>query len=315
MGIVSCVYHSLIKISPNAEVIMRKFYWANVRIFKKFKISNHLPILEQQIDFDKIITCLRENGVKSDDIMVIHSAFSPFKKQYKGEEIIDRLLQVVPEGTIAMPAIRHYPEDEPYVDYIYQSFDGKISTYDVHNTKITSGFLPYLMTKDSRSYISRSPHNPLVAIGKDAKAMMEGNIDSNYITAHGSHSCWEYCVKKDAWNIGLGIQIEGFLTIFHNIQECGNWPVKDWFFPRKFKVVDGDFEKIITFQERVHKWTMYYAETNFNNDMIDAGVINSFVVDGVPILMTRTSVLYDFLKEKMKKNPSYPYYIPRKYRK
>jgi len=315
MGLISKLYHTLVCSSPYAEVMMRKFYWANVKRFQRFKISNHVPKTSQTIDFDNIIKCLQDAGVKKDDILLIHSAYSPFKGQYKGEEIIDRLLQAVPDGTVAMPAIRHYPEDEPYVDYINQSFEGKVSLYDVNETKVTSGYLPYLMTKDPRASISRCPHNPLVAIGKDAKAMMDGNIDMDFITAHGTGSCWDYCVKHDAWSIGLGIPIEGFLTIFHNTQECGDWPVKEWFFPRHFIVKDGDFEKEIIFQERVHKWTKYYAETNFNNDMIKEGVIKSYMIDGVPILMTKTSVLYEFLHRKMKNNPTYPYFIPRKYLK
>lgn len=315
MGLISKIYHSIVCTSPYAEIAMRKFYWANVKLFRQYKISNHVSIPTQTIDFDKIVMCLHKGGVKNDDILVIHSAYSPFKEQYKADEIIERLLQVVPNGTIAMPAIRHYPEDEPYLDYINQSFDGKVSVYDVNKTKITSGYLPYLMTKDPRSFISHCPHNPLVAIGRDAAAMMKGNIDMDFITAHGTGSCWDYCVKHDAWSIGLGIPIEGFLTIFHNTQECGDWPVKEWFFPRHFIVKDGDFEKEIVFQERIHKWTKYYAETNFNNDMIKEGVIKSYMIDGVPVLMTKTSVLYDFLHRKMKRNPTYPYFIPHRFLK
>ena len=313
MGLVSSVYRTLVNISPYSEVMMRKLYWANVKRLRQYKISNHVPVPQQKINIDNIKKCLLDNGVNPNDILVIHSAYSPFKGQYKGEEIIQMLLDTVPEGTIAMPAIRKYPEDEPYFDYINQSFEGKISIYDVNETKITSGYLPYLMTQNKQSSISRCPHNPLVAIGREAEAMMEGNIDMDFITAHGTGSCWDYCVKHDSWSIGLGIPIEGFLTIFHNTQECGNWPVKDWFFPREFEVIDGDFRKRIVFMERVHKWTKYYAETNFNNDMIKAGVIKSFSIDGVPLLMTKTSVLMDFLNEKMKKNPTYPYYIPSKY--
>lgn len=312
---ISSLYHRIVNISPNIEVFMRHLYWRNVYLLKKHKISKHIDRPYSNIDFNNICKCLKDNGVKDNDILVIHSAYSPFKKQFKGEEIISMLIDVVPNGTIAMPAIRHYPEDEPYEQYINISYEGKCSIYDVNNSKITSGYLPYLMTKDQRAHISRCPHNPLVAIGKDAEPMMAGNIDMEFITAHGTGSCWDYCVKKDAWSIGLGIPIEGFLTIFHNTQECGDWPIKNWFFPRKFKVIDGDFQKEIIFNERFHASTMYYAESNFNKDMIAAGVIKEFVVDGIPILMTKTSRLYEFLADKMKSNPSYPYYFPKKYYK
>lgn len=312
MNMISSFYHSCVASSPKIEVLMRKFYWNNVELFQRYKISNHVSVPDQPINLDKIKNALNENGVNNDDILLVHSAFSPFKKQYNGEQVLQMLLATVPNGTVAMPAIRYYPEDEPYVDYINRSYEGKVSIYDVRNTKITSGYLPILMTKDTRSFISRCPHNPLVAIGKHAEEMMKGNIEMNFITAHGTGSCWDYCVKHDAWNIGLGIPIEGFLTIFHNTQECGDWPVKKWFFSREFKVIDGEFETNIIFQERIHKYTVYYAETNFNNDMLKSGVIKSFSVDGVPILMTKTSVLFDFIKEKMKGNPTYPYVIPKR---
>lgn len=315
MGIVSRLYHSCVALSPKTEVMMRKLYWNNVRLFQKYKISNHVETPTLPINLDNIKKALHENGVNENDILVVHSAFSPFKKQYKGEQVLQMLLETVPDGTVAMPAIRDYPEDEPYIDYINKTYENTVSVYDVRNTKITSGYLPILMTKDPRSFISRCPHNPLVAIGKDAEEMMKGNIDMDFITAHGTGSCWDYCTKHDAWNIGLGIPIEGFLTIFHNTQECGDWPVKNWFFPREFKVIDGDFERNIIFQERIHLSTMYYAETNFNNDMLASGVMKSFNVDGVPILMTKTSVLFDFLKEKMRSHPTYPYFFPKRFLK
>lgn len=315
MSVISKLYHNYVASSPKAEVMMRKFYWNNVKLFQRYKISNHVEIPTQSINLDNIKTAFLENGVSNDDIMVVHSAFSPFKKQYKGEQVLQMLLDTVPNGTVAMPAIRYYPEDEPYVDYIHRKYNGIVSVYDVKNTKITSGYLPILMTKDTRSFISRCPHNPLVAIGKHAEEMMEGNIDMDFITAHGTGSCWDYCAKHDAWNIGLGIPVEGFLTIFHNTQECGDWPIKNWFFPREFKVIDGEFEKNIIFQERIHLSTMYYAETNFNNDMLSSGVMKSFEVNGVPILMTKTSVLFDFIREKMKKYPTYPYFFPKRFLK
>ncbi len=312
MEIVSTLYHKLVNSSPYFEVALRTLYWNNVKVFRRFKISNHVDMPTQKVDFAKIVRLLKDKGVRQDDIMVLHTAYSPFKKSCTAESIIDSLLSVVPNGTIAMPAIRKYPEDEPYEDYIFQSFDGKVSVYDVNETKITSGYLPYVMTKRPEAHISRCPHNPLVAIGKDVENMMKGNIDMPFITAHGVGSCWDYCVKKDAWNIGLGIPIEGFLTIFHNLQECGDWPVKDWFFKRRFKVVDKDFQKEIIFNERVHKWTKRYAETNFNKDMLNEKIIKCYEVDGVPILMTKTSELFDFIKDKMKRNPAYPYVVAKK---
>ena len=72
-------------------------------------------------------------------------------------------------------------------------------------------------------------------------------------------------------------------------------------------------ETPLRIRERRHKWTKYMAETNFYNDLQKAGVLHTAEIDGIPVYMTRTSELFDFIKNQ--KNPSYPYFVPRKYRK
>lgn len=318
MSIASTLYHKVTLSSPKVEVAVRCFYWDHVKLLMKYRSAlsvssssnNHQPA-----DFYKVMDFLKAIGIKDDDITVIHSSFGVLKGTGWGtEQIIDQLIALVPNGTVAMPAIRHFGEEGEGKEYILNYIDAEykdvVTKYDIYRTPITSGLLPFTLMRYDDAEISEFPLNPMVAIGKHAEEMMEHNLDGNYPSAHGSMSSWAYCATHDAWNIGLGVDIKDFLTIFHIYQECGDWPVKDWYFKRKFIIKKGKREKEITINERRHKWTKYFAEQNFYNDLLKNGLLVAEVIDGIPVYAIKSSVLAKFVKNQ--KYATYPYFIPKK---
>lgn len=321
MGL-SSIYHKTVLLSPRIEVMIRSFYWNNIKFLKKFRSasSHEVDIDEKQkADFDKIVEFLRENGVKKDDIMVIHSSFGALSGTgLSAEEVIDKLFSLVNEGgTLAMPAIRTFEEESAQGDYLENYIDNEMkgitTLYDVYKTPIGSGLLPFTLMRYDDAECSKFPLNPLVAIGGDAESMMEHNIEGALPSAHGPNSAWAYCAEHDAWNIGLGVDIKDYLTIFHVSQEVPEWPVKDWYFERDFIVKKAKRETPLRINERKHKWTKYFAEANFYNDLQKAGVLKVAFIEGIPVYMTKSKALFDFIKTQ--KNPSYPYFVPKKYRK
>lgn len=316
------IYHKLVLSSPQVEVALRCLYWNNVKTLKKFRGSSTVGVQMDEakpIDFDKIIAHLRDNGVNKDDIMIIHSSFNALKgAKLSPEEVIDKLYSLVDEGgSLAMPAIRSFEEESNYGDYIENYMDDVAqhftTIYNVYQSPVTAGLLPFTLMRYDDAEISRFPLNPLTAIGTHAEAMMEHNIEGELPTAHGPNSAWAYCADHDAWNIGIGVDIKDYLTIFHVSQEVPEWPVKDWYFERDFIIKKSKRETPLRIRERKHIWTKYIAETNFYNDLIKAGILKTAVVDGVPVYMCRSKGLFKFIKEQ--KNPSYPYFVPKKYRK
>lgn len=310
MTIKQHLYSTFTGLSPQIEVFLRKIYWNNVRLLHKFR----LPILhsnktERLIDFEKIKRFLTNNGVNENDILIIHSSYDSFSGNgLDANSIIDKLMEIVPQGTIAMPAIRKFEEEGDYLDYITKDYSDINTFYDVWNSPLISGLLPFVLMRYDDAYISRCPLNPLVAVGKDAENMMKGNIENDFITPHGKGSCWEYCAKNNAWNIGLGVDLKGFLTIYHVFQEANEWPVTKWFFERKFTIKDGKYINNIIVNERCHKWTKYLAENNFYKDLIEAQVIITGNIEGIQIFMSQTNKLSEFIKNHP--NKTYPYYIP-----
>lgn len=220
-------YQKLVLVSPQVEVAIRCLYWNNVKALKKFRgTSKGVHETETRfVDFDKIITFLRNNGVREEDIMVVHSSFNALAgAKLSAEEVIDKLYSLVDKGgSLAMPAIRSFEEESDYGDYIDNYMDDvsqKFTTvYNVYQSPVTAGLLPFALMRYDDAETSCFPLNPLTAIGAHAEAMMEHNIEGDLPTAHGPNSAWAYCANHDAWNIGIGVDIKDYLTIFHVSQE------------------------------------------------------------------------------------------------
>lgn len=320
----SGLYKSLMLVSPKLEVVFRCFYWNNVKWFRKFRnYEAKSPLVQENdpINFDRIIEFLKSSGIMNGDTIVVHSSYSSVSGSgLSPEEIINKLMEVVGnQGTLAMPAIRHFPEegegDEYLLNYISDSCGEKETLYDVYRSTISSGLLPFTLMRYDDAEISRFPLNPLVSIGVHASDMMQGNISGDSPSAHGPNSAWKYCAELNAWNVGIGVNLKDYLTMFHIVQETNEWPVRDdeWYFERDFIVKEGRKKQSLHIKERKHKWTKYFAEINFYNDLQKDGIIKSTVIDNVEIHLCRSKDLIDYIAAKV--NPTYPYLIPSKYLK
>lgn len=321
------LFKRLLLLSPYIEISIRRCFWNHFLIFDKIrkvwsKISNRkLKGTNSKNDNNKIeivIDYLKESGIKSNDIIIIHSSFDSISGLgLQADQIIELLSkELVPNGTIVMPAIRSFKEEGKGIAYLENYISDIVpdtTLYNVMRTPVSSGLLPFTLMRFDEAIISDFPLNPVVALGKEAKQMVNGNVDGKFPSAHGHNSAWRYCADRNAWNIGLGVDKKDYLTLFHVAQENEDWPVKDWFFHRNFTVKHGRKENSITVNERSRKWTKYYAETNFYNDLLNNKIMSSMVIENIPILLTRSSDLLTFMKSQ--KNKTYPYYLPKKYLK
>ena len=211
------IYQKIVLLSPRIEVAIRCLYWNNVKHLMRFRQSSTEAVSKKEnikSDFGKILQFLAKNGIKQDDIIVLHSSYASVANSgLSAEEIIDNLLGLVgPEGTLAMPAIRHFPEegegDEYLLNYISDKCGEKETVYDMYKSTVSSGLLPFTLMRYDDAEISRFPLNPLVAVGAKASEMMKSNIDGLKPTAHGPNSAWAFCAKQNAWNVGIGVSIK-----------------------------------------------------------------------------------------------------------
>lgn len=320
------IYKKIALLSPTAEVFLRKSYWALMPILRKYAKPSDAngnmslsAVEDKKVDFSKIVDYLNELGVKKGDIMIVHSSFDSLKSTgLDAEGIINALLELVgEEGTLAMPAIRHFPEEGEGVDYLKKYIKDEVPddvVYDLYRSPISSGLLPFTLSRYDDAVISEFPLNPLVAVGAEAEAMMKGNIDGVLPSAHGKDSAWKYCADHNAWNIGLGVDEKNYLTIFHVGQEQPEWPFMedDWYLERNFTIKKGRNKTPLRIRERRHRWTKCFPEMNFYNDLKKNNILSSKFVEGIEVLSVRSKDLFAFIRSQY---DGYPYILPKKIHK
>lgn len=315
MGIIALVYRRLSLLSPRIEVLLRQLYW---RYHSSFRVAakqlHHVALGKKEyVDFQKIISWLKDNGVHEGSLLVVHSSYEVLEvTNLKPEEMIEKLLELVGKtGTLAMPAIRKFKNELSYSERTGNERLDVICKYNVKKSRVASGVLPAFMVLREDSEISRFPLNPMVAIGPLAKDMMALNIEGERLSPHGPNSAWKFCYDHNAIVVGLGASLEHYNTITHVAEEAfGDWRWSDdvWYCERTFDVIDGNFEKRISVKERKpYIGKMHFAEVNLYRDLIRDGIIKEALIEeSIPVYKEEAQRYIDYLRKKNKRG--YPYF-------
>ena len=264
------------------------------------------------IAFADVVSALREVGLRDGDILVVHSSFAKLKPSGLAPAAINAELRaaVGERGTLVMPAIPKIDgepdglsklEDEPYA---------RIFTYDLADRRIVTGALPRALLDTCGARRSRHPGNPVVALGWEADLMVARNLEGEKPSPCGVGSAWHYAYERDALIVALGVDLVHSLTMIHVAEEAfeADWPVEGWYRDRLTRVVDGDFDEVVTTRERRHLWSQHYAERAFSRDLDVAGISRTLTVDGLEIHACRARSLVDFLRRHSRR--AYPYVFP-----
>jgi aminoglycoside 3-N-acetyltransferase len=303
------IKNKILSLSPYLELFIRKIYWSNRVLISKLNKSK--PIFNQLTDFDKIKMQLQSFGVKKEDILVFHGSYEALENTGNSpKKIIDELLDLVGDkGTLVMNSSRIFPEEKLQGNYLTSNYSNQIVNYNVQKSRVWTGVLPFFMLKHKEAKISRFPINPIVAIGYHAEKMIENNINTPLNSSCGENSSWKYCVDNNAVIVGVGTDLTHSLTIMHVAEEIMGikWPVKNWYRERKFRVIDNDFDEIVTVKERRPKWgTLHFAERTLCKDLENSGILKSTIIDGVLVEYINSKELITFLNSKNENG--YPYF-------
>lgn len=311
------VIKRIFSISPHIEMICRKIYWANIKTFsKKGKKRGGQKKPSYPISFVEIERFLRKSGVSNGCLMVVHSAYGPFKGGGKTpEQLLEMLIEIIgKEGTIAMPATPKFKNFVSIENYLDKRNDDAVYEYDVQKSPIKTGVLPLILHKKNNSIRSRHPINSLVSLGPLAEILMENNLVGPSSLACGVDSSWKHCVDHDAVIVGFGTDLTHSLTMIHVAEDVldEKWPINDWYIEKNFLIVDGEYREKIKLRERAPHWgALHYGERTLCKDLIDAGLLKTTIIDGVTIEVLKARSLIDFLN---KKNCNgYPYFWVKKW--
>lgn len=300
----------VMSLSPYIELIIRNIYWRFISHLPKRTIGSSSSI-NIKFDFKDIISKLKELGVSQGDLLLVHSSYSSLSNSgLKATEIINCLIELLgDEGTLAMPAMPKFKNDQKKEKYLSELDSSKEFLYDVKKSRIKTGLLPAYLHRKKGSIRSLHPINTMVAYGPLASKLMANNISGISPLPCGNNSSWNKCVENNATIIGLGVDLIHSLTMIHVVEDTldVNWPIKNWYREKKFKIVDGDEQFRLTLRERRPKWgALHFAERTLCKDLINMGILKSHIVSGVQVELINSKELINYLRNRC--STGYPYF-------
>lgn len=306
------MFQRILAWSPYIELFVKRLYRSRIgEIFSKWTSAHKLSTNNSnKFDFEKIVSALKSKGIKDGDILIVHSSYDSLKHCRKSPDyIIDSLYGLVGKGgTLVMPVIRKYPIDnDGNMDMVEYP-----TIYNVKKSPVWTGALPFLMMRRKEASISKVPLNTLTALGAEAETMFENELLEDNSSPNGKNSPWDYCLRKNAWVVSIGVDMAHSLTMIHTTEDllASQWPVKDWYRRRLFRIEseEGVTEKI--FLERKRKWgTLHFAERTLAKDILKNKVSERFSVEGIQLEMLRSQDLHRFLMSRNQQG--YPYFCVR----
>ena len=122
----------------------------------------------------------------------------------------------------------------------------------------------------------------MVSIGKLASNMMENNIQTDNLSSCGPNSSWNFCFENNADIIGIGIDLVHSLTMIHVAEETINWPIKNWYIDRSFKIIDNEKIVYLKIKDRNPKWgKKHFAERTLYKDLINNNILKIINNNGI----------------------------------
>lgn len=305
------VLEKLMAFSPHIEMMVRRiYYYLKPLLFIDLKARKASNLNKSNLDFSTILMKIKESGYEEGQILIVHSAFSSLKKfGLSPKELIDALIEFVGDnGTLAMPAIAIYPNETLKKELTSSELLKQKYKYDPNSLEIWTGALPKELISRPESFRSYHPLNSMVAIGAEAEMMMYQNEKDFY--PNGEKSSWNYCAKRNAFIVGIGVDLTHSLTMIHVAEDIlgeDNWYINNWYQDRTFIVSFPDGDKEVYVKERKHHWgRLHFGERNLANDLIKFGILKSVEIEEVLIESLNSKELINYLESKNR--TGYPYF-------
>ncbi len=302
---------------PITEVLLRNIYgrfsfFRNIlKLFKnkKLKVDEKIEI---NFYFKDLISLLKSEGIKEDDVVLIHSNMDELAKCDIGpKEIVYELInKLCPKGTLVAPTFPLYPDNKNNINRITKDMTNVKYSYDLKRSLPWTGLLGLILMKVPGSRRSIHPLNTLVSYGKSTNEIFRNESYSSLDLPCGINSSWSSLLKLNAKIICIGVDMAHSLTMIHVAEDCyeDTWPVKNWYRKRVFDVIDGDTSKTVYVRERHPKWSMSIAQERLNLDLYKDNIAKKIKLGSLEFSILESTNLIKYLRSKSP--ASYPFYYP-----
>ena len=299
---------------PRLEALVRNLYW-RISFLQKatsgVKKDMGAPSAEGGFTDDKLVETLRQMGVTEDDTIIVHSSMKQLSKCGLGTtEIIELLSQkLCPIGTLVCPTFPLYVAEPQGTERLTKDMSNVEFVYNVQKSRPWTGDLGRALMKTPNAKRSLHPLNTVTAYGAEVDRIFAKESINSLDLPCGPNSAWAALAELNAKIIMLGVDMTHSLTMIHVAEDCyeKEWPMKDWYRRRNFRVVDHDKEYLVKVRERHPKWALSYAERKLSRDLYACGIAKRAQVGSLDVTLLESNALLHFLNSK--KKSGYPYYL------
>jgi aminoglycoside N3'-acetyltransferase len=301
-----------------AERLSRHVYWSWPALmqWRKRRDRRRRPAAQE---------CLREDlraylstiGVTDGALVLLHARVTGVHIHSRSSSVSDSVWEtpktllsdlcdlVGPAGTLVMPTNAKY-QTEALEDCRSRR---EIITYDPSRTPCAVGLLNELFWRSNGVKRSAFPYNMLAAYGPLADDLLRDNLNEREPLPHGIDSGYYRICQRNGLVVSIGVPLRDCLTIAHVVQEVRtDWPLRDLFIKRRFRVVEGEIAKEWTIRLPREDYDKFcHCHKKMGRDLVADGVIHEGSVGTLRVDWARAGEVYEFLWRKTAKHP-YPYY-------
>lgn len=304
----------LFEISPFLEVVAKNVYgrFPSIRSFFKKKKSS-IPIenhcLGDNFCFAKFSEQLSSHGVQKSDTLLVHSDMR--KLSQLGVSSIDLINffmeNVCSQGTLVCPTFPLYRLEPTGVERFSKKNFNLELTYNVTKSRPWTGDLGRTLMRIAGSQRSLHPLNTLTSLGVATDRIFANESFDRLDLPCGPNSAWASLADLNAKILMIDTDVVHSLTMIHVAEDCYEyeWPIKDWYRLRRFKIINNDQVHHVNVRERHPRWSFSYAERRLSHDLYNQGIIKDFYIGPVRFSYLETSCLLSFLN--IRKPTAYPF--------
>ncbi len=261
---------------------------------EKKSLKNAKKITLQQIE-----TIFKKQGIKKGDTIMVHSSLSAIDAG--AEELVRFLLDYIGEdGNVMMPT-------HPNLKRIKE-----ILIYDVQQSKSRVGYLTEFFRKCKGVNRSLHPFSSVAVWGKDQDWILMNNLTNNNPLPHGENSPYHKLSLLKGTVVCIGVTAKNRATIKHCAEELmdRDFPVKNFFIKQKVEIFNnGKCLGIFTCRlADLNKSQLFVAKSKIEKEWLNAGILNRYKVNYVPVEFVDARECVDFMTAQIKiGNTSYPF--------
>jgi aminoglycoside 3-N-acetyltransferase len=238
---------------------------------------------------NEIIKVLKDNGLKSDTNIMIHSSLKSIGEiEGRALGLIDTLKDYFKNGLIMFPM------------HTWSFINNDNDTLDLLDENSCVGVLPNIAY---RSGFIRSPHptHSIIAYGKNANEYIKNDLNSS--TPVNPNGCFGRLHEIDAKVLFIGCNLSKF-TYIHSIEERHN--VEDRFTSHIFNFYSKDNINTYQFKMPKHYSTLNpHISENYQKlylPLKEKGILKEFMLGNAKCMLVDTKQCYQFVNKLLEIN-------------